>query len=597
MKLRAPGPKSITLKPVRPNVGVRVAYQRELMALVDGMHADMMKAIEKAYKDLPEIAQDASTVNQLQKAMDQAAKEWRKNFEQEHKRIAKAFADGSLKSTDVAFKSGLRKAGFSVKMQMNQGVQSALDSVIGENVGLIRSIAEKHLGDVQGMVMRSVQKGRSLKELTKDLQERYNVTRNRAVLIARDQNNKATAMIHRARQKQFGLTKAVWSHTSASVHPREEHEEWNGETYDIEEGMWSEVDQEFVFPGTAINCLPGDSTIELANGCKQLWRRWYTGELTMLVTASGKLLKATPNHPVLTSRGWLPIQSVNMGDDVVSIPTQIFDGIEANVQGAVSTFQELFETISQFVTPHSAPGISKLQFHGDVSDGEVETIAIDGFLASKLDATFCQKFCELVFTGAEECGIAGQFAADARLYSAMLRLFAAPESIIRCFATLLPILKSGSRRTNEVCLRAITNMNTGFNKAWSNASPSDAILFRKLKLADTGFIIGDDLIVRELFGVLSRARWDDDTTGTDKPGDSAYANANALGDLTKCNAFVHEYDRVVNKSGRSFTGHVYNLHNDKNWYTSQGLLYHNMCGCTSRSVIPGYDEDEVEEAS
>ncbi len=262
MKLIASGPKAITLKPVRPNVGVRVAYERELVAMVESLHKALVKAILPLYKELPEIAEDASTVKQLQAAMDAAAKEWRKNFELEHKKIAQAFANSSMKSTDVAFKTGLKKAGFTVKLSIPDkvtgrvagGLQNTLDAVVHENVGLIKSIAEKHLGDVQGAVMRSVQRGRSLKELTDVLQERFGATRSRAELIARDQNNKATSTIHRARQKQFGLTKARWIHTQASVHPREEHESWNGEIYDIEEGMWSEVDQEFVWPGTPINC-------------------------------------------------------------------------------------------------------------------------------------------------------------------------------------------------------------------------------------------------------------------------------------------------------------------------------------------------------
>ena len=102
-----------------------------------------------------------------------------------------------------------------------------------------------------------------MKELTEDLHDIITTDHpgwssskviRRARLIARDQNNKATSLFQKTRQKGFGITKAIWSHTAASKQPREEHEEWNGEAYDVDEGMYSEVEEEQQWPGTAINC-------------------------------------------------------------------------------------------------------------------------------------------------------------------------------------------------------------------------------------------------------------------------------------------------------------------------------------------------------
>jgi len=60
--------------------------------------------------------------------------------------------------------------------------------------------------------MRAVQTGRDLKTLSDELQEHYGVTRRRAVFIARDQANKATAVINRARSKSW-YTQAKWLHS------------------------------------------------------------------------------------------------------------------------------------------------------------------------------------------------------------------------------------------------------------------------------------------------------------------------------------------------------------------------------------------------
>jgi uncharacterized protein with gpF-like domain len=65
----------------------------------------------------------------------------------------------------------------------------------------------QYFTDVEGLVMRSVQTGRDLGQLTKDLQEQFGVTRRRAAFVARDQNNEATASMTRTRQTSRGSRK------------------------------------------------------------------------------------------------------------------------------------------------------------------------------------------------------------------------------------------------------------------------------------------------------------------------------------------------------------------------------------------------------
>ena len=75
-------------------------------------------------------------------------------------------------------------------------------------------------------------------------------------VFARDQNGKATAYFEKVRQKELGITEAVWMHSHGGKHPRSEHQKWGAEkkVYKIAEGMWSEVAGKFVWPGTEISC-------------------------------------------------------------------------------------------------------------------------------------------------------------------------------------------------------------------------------------------------------------------------------------------------------------------------------------------------------
>jgi SPP1 gp7 family putative phage head morphogenesis protein len=149
-------------------------------------------------------------------------------------------------------KAALKKSGFAIEWKMTREANEVMQATIGEQVGLIKSIASQHLAEVDGLVMRSVAQGGNLAELSKELQKRYGVTRRRAELIARDQNNKATSTITIVRQSQLGIKQAKWLHSHAGKHPRPEHVAANGKIYDVDKGMF--LEGKWTYPGREINC-------------------------------------------------------------------------------------------------------------------------------------------------------------------------------------------------------------------------------------------------------------------------------------------------------------------------------------------------------
>jgi SPP1 gp7 family putative phage head morphogenesis protein len=140
----------------------------------------------------------------------------------------------------------------SVRFTMSAAARDVLQATTGANVALIKSIAAQHLSEVEGLVMRSVTEGRNLGYLATQIEARYGLTKRRAGLVARDQNNKATATLQRVRQQGLGITHAVWVHSRAGAHPRPEHVAFSGQQYEIDKGAF--LEGEWVWPGTAINC-------------------------------------------------------------------------------------------------------------------------------------------------------------------------------------------------------------------------------------------------------------------------------------------------------------------------------------------------------
>ena len=251
LRKRAAQPK--TLAPVHPNAGLQMAYRRKLESMVDDLHASLLWWLRSAYRaNTPEMAQDESPAMALRDVMRKLSRRWQRNFDRGADDLAGWFAKAAADRSDKALQQILRTAGFSVRFKMTDAANDVMQATIGEQVGLIKSIASQHLSQVEGMVMRSVSTGRDLGTLTKELEERFGVTRRRAALIARDQSNKATATITRVRQRELGVTEAIWMHSHGGREPRPSHVEFSGQRYDIEKGAF--LDGKWVWPGTEINC-------------------------------------------------------------------------------------------------------------------------------------------------------------------------------------------------------------------------------------------------------------------------------------------------------------------------------------------------------
>lgn len=206
-----------------------------------------------------DMALDDSPAMMMRKAMRKLAKQWQSRFDDIADQLGRGFADRALSNTDVSLSDAMEQAGATVQFTMTSEMNDVYQAVIGEQVGLIKSIASEHLTQVEGLVMRSVQRGRDLGELTKDLKERYGITQRRAALIARDQNNKATSVMQATRQQALGITKGIWRHSGAGRNPRHSHVEANGKEFDLDKGML--IDGEWIMPGEKINCKCGWSAV------------------------------------------------------------------------------------------------------------------------------------------------------------------------------------------------------------------------------------------------------------------------------------------------------------------------------------------------
>lgn len=280
--MKAPNPKLIPKNtrmglPIRANAGIEAEYKKRLQALVDEMAASLNWWLGAEYKRQQEKilaydaaaswwrrtldrvpAFDASPARSMQQVLRQLMGQWRRAFDEKAANLATWFANRTNTAATAATGAAIADvAGFAVRFKPTRAMNNTMQSIIAENVSLIRSLPQDTFAKLEGMVMRSVRSGRDLAGLAKDIEKTFDVTRSRAKTIARDQNNKATEALSDVRMKSVGITQAVWIHSGRGVNPRPTHVDMHGKPFSLsgpEAGLYDSSVGRRILPGELVNC-------------------------------------------------------------------------------------------------------------------------------------------------------------------------------------------------------------------------------------------------------------------------------------------------------------------------------------------------------
>jgi uncharacterized protein with gpF-like domain len=245
------------LRPLRPNIGISIAYQKKIDRLIQEMQASVIWHLKAAYRANPPATiamDDIQPANALKKAIDLLKKRWLRNFDTAAPKLAAYFAKAVHLRTDKGLAKILRDGGFSVRFQMSKGMKDVLTATTAENVSLIKSIPSQYFTEIEGLVMRSVSAGRDIGGLAKQLEKRYGITKRRAALISKDQNNKLSANLYRTRTLEMGIETAVWMHSGGGKTKRKSHVANSGKPYSVRDGWFDPTVKEWIHPGQLVGC-------------------------------------------------------------------------------------------------------------------------------------------------------------------------------------------------------------------------------------------------------------------------------------------------------------------------------------------------------
>lgn len=275
-------------------------------------------------------------------------------------------------------------------------------------------------------------------------------------------------------------------------------------------------------------CLPGDALVSSRSRITGVTSRVYHGELVEIRTLGQKLLAGTPNHPVLTDHGWIPLGQLAEGQYVLSsgqrqgqaVGAQYGDDVPARIEDIAVAFLGSGEVATAEVP------VSAEDFHGDGAGSEVAVIGTDG----RLTRPVRQPSGEQIFQSGDVHAptLKGAGRTDLPLH----RDRYPSDGVVGSGGQAGTLVGRCARHALDHGGRSSARLYAGIQQDAPDGITGDGVELGQRLLADAGDVALDQVV------------------------------------------FVRRYP---------FSGHVYNLQTEDGWYIGNGIIVHN-CRC---AVYPG----------
>lgn len=241
-----------------------------------------------------------------------------------------------------------------------------------------------------------------------------------------------------------------------------------------------------------INCFHPDTLI-LKRGLRYMIARRYKGDIVKIVLSNGVDLSVTPNHPILTEKGWVAAGELKESDNLVYGDFCDFsDRANPNVANIYASAQSLygFFKVAGFV---NGPGASRVDLHGEVVVGKVkEDIEIISLPSHLVGAFNAPVFKSLDKVKLKHSGLSEGFLLSKRLLKPpFIGLFSRSVGFLRGGNVFFSLLRSHSRhfnfigfasgaRSNFHIFKALINKASAFSDNFSNFFTGFKIITIKL---------------------------------------------------------------------------------------------------------------------
>ena len=454
------------------------------------------------------------------------------------------------------------------------GVRPHFNRIVDRNAELIKSIPSDVATMLNRHIVEAQQSGLRAGTVTAMLRTKFpEFTKNKIKLIARTQAQAASTDLTEARSLEIGLDWAEWD-TSEDKRVRPSHKNMDGVLFSWHdlpspEALAGEKSSLGKYaPGRAPNCFPGDTVVSSPSGIKKLWRAPYSGDLIELKMGDGTIFSATPNHPVLTSHGWVAMRLLNEGDQLLH-DGRLGNSVEKmHLNQSVTTFEDMFITASR----HGNKSVDfGLDFHGDVIDDYIDVVSVDRDLNFHIQPSFAQRGGNSDLTNSDTLlmdTVAG----------IMLEIGESSSSGLG--DQVLPLLRG---TLSHADLHSLCTASRSYSSR--DQLPSYGASTSTEERSHT--LLAPLLLNIELSNFLDRKSSLCDEASTAQGGVQSTSGAfEGSGNFGNSFSGIVKSSRIAKKSIRVFSGHIYTLESEDGWYkiAPTGIITKN-CRCIPSPLL------------
>lgn len=303
-------------------------------------------------------------------------------------------------------------------------------------------------------------------------------------------------------------------------------------------------------PEEVWNCFPAETAIATDCDIISSYKRWYDGHLIKIKTANGVCFSCTPNHPILTSRGWIKANVLHSGDNLLvtfigndSVPVSWRNPNINHIFPRMDTFHKAF----YIVFGERARDLT-MNLNSDIPTADIEVVSQKRFLRVCRDSRIVKCLYKLML----EFSYAF-LSCKSNFMERFLVLISSANSFMSGGRKCLTLFEKSSRHTQIHSFGTITR--------------GDAAL---VKISDDNRTANPELFCKS-FDRL--------------PG-------------------VVFLDEIIDVQIDDFHGYVYNLQTDNNYYFVNSILSQNAgkangifaiahnCRCSIRTHIIGFKRND-----
>jgi SPP1 gp7 family putative phage head morphogenesis protein len=244
------GKKRVLLPTISESLRAEQAYLKVIRGMLQGLLGAVRDEI------VPEALREVQGSRLTTDAMAESSFERMRALaaalaETASRMVDRIFSLESQRHTEKFIQTAMKVLGIDLRAVVRQqDLGDLLSAVSIRNAALIKDIGQETIANVARVVTNSVLSGQGHQFLRSELKGVFEMSDNRAKLIARDQTAKLNSDLNRFRQDQAGVDKYVWR-TSQDERVRARHRGLEGKVYEWGEPTGAE---DGLPPGQPIQC-------------------------------------------------------------------------------------------------------------------------------------------------------------------------------------------------------------------------------------------------------------------------------------------------------------------------------------------------------